>query len=270
MQTLHFFAKAYYKIYNIKYFRIFQKIKYNCNFLWESFLVMIFPASLYCQKCGKKLKHFDDIFCHQCKREIPIFYDIYCKKCHKPLKDHRFKNCYFCHTHELLFHQSVSIGLFRNELKILIKALKYQRNKKAGKFLGKLLARKLSRFIIYAEVDYIVPVPLHPKKKRIRGYNQSKIIADSLLWHWPFAKKPLVLDLVHREIFTQTQTYFNFAERQQNMKNAFSCAYPELVKNKTILIIDDVLTTGATINECIKTIQPYGPQLVLAATAARA
>jgi len=112
----------------------------------------------------------------------------------------------------------------------------------------------------------IVPVPLHIKKLRQRGFNQSAILARALKKKW---RIPLNYFLLKRAKFTLTQTGLDKKEREKNIKGAFEVTSAKDVKDKNIILVDDVYTTGATVNECAKTLRKAGAKDVAILTLAR-
>jgi ComF family protein len=146
-------------------------------------------------------------------------------------------------------------------------ALKYQEYKSLGLELGKKLGKLIQDWTV--KVDVIIPVPLHRIKQRERGYNQSEYIAQGIA---SIIKKPILSDAVRRKRYTQTQTKLNFEERQKNMKNAFETSpeTSEQLHGKTCLLVDDIITTGATMNSCAREILRAGPKSIIAASVALA
>jgi ComF family protein len=143
--------------------------------------------------------------------------------------------------------------------------LKYNGKFSIGFFLGKILADALKDKFNEWEFDYIVPVPLHHLKRAERGYNQSDFIARGIK---SIIKIPINAKILIRTRFTESQTNLNMQERNENMKNAFSVKRKKLLKGKTILLIDDVITTGATISECGRILLENGAVKVYAASVA--
>jgi len=128
----------------------------------------------------------------------------------------------------------------------MIHELKYRGNKKAGKFFGNLMGKSLlnsNRF----HVDVIIPLPLFERKERMRGYNQSELIANGIA---EIISKPVVKNNVVRNFFTETQTKKHRLERWKNVENIFYVTRPSELEGKHILLVDDVITTGATIESC--------------------
>lgn len=125
--------------------------------------------------------------------------------------------------------------------------LKYKSNKESGYFLGRMMGYALLQTERFNQTDILVPLPLNPKKEYLRGYNQAALICEGIseVWH-----KPVCADAVTRIRFTETQTHQNRVSRWQNMEGVFRVTRPEALKNKHILLIDDVITTGATLEAC--------------------
>ena len=129
----------------------------------------------------------------------------------------------------------------------LIHALKYRGNKHAGIYLGKLFGMALNQGSTYRDTDCIVPVPLHPQKEQKRGYNQSEMIGIGI---HQATGKPLITGNLVRVVNTASQTRKSRYSRWENVKDVFTVKNPEQLAGRHILLIDDVLTTGATLEAC--------------------
>jgi len=129
----------------------------------------------------------------------------------------------------------------------LIHQLKYRGNSEIGIHLGRLYGEILKANNVFETVDLIIPVPLHPKKEKQRGYNQSDMIAQGLSQTMSI---PWQRDILIRTEYTTSQTKKSNFDRFENVKKAFAISNPNLLKNKHILLVDDVLTTGATLEAC--------------------
>jgi ComF family protein len=146
----------------------------------------------------------------------------------------------------------------------LLHKLKYKGMQQVGIKLGNILGEELKGSERYAGLDLIIPVPLHPKKEHSRGYNQSMLIARGLA---EALKVPTNGQLLVRPQFTETQTRKGRFERWENVSEAFVCPQPALLQNKKVLLVDDVLTTGATLEACGQVLQAAGAQLWMATLA---
>jgi ComF family protein len=163
----------------------------------------------------------------------------------------------------------VSCFVFEKEgpLQLIAHSLKYQEYKSIGIRLGKEIGKLIKDWGI--EVDLIIPVPLHRIKHRERGYNQSEFIAHGIR---SVINRPIVINAISRTRYTQTQTKLNLDERRRNMEEAFKMvpSTSKKLNGKICLLVDDVITTGATTISCAKEIIASGTAKIIAASAALA
>ena len=196
------------------------------------FVDLFFPQ--ICMVCGEKLYHQENIMCSRCLYDMPV--TNFHLETNNPLQAIFWGRFPIEKATALLYFKKGS------KYRKLIHQLKYKGSPEIGIFLGRLLAENLSDWA--AGIDYIVPVPLHPKKKKIRGYNQSEMFANGLseILDIPVDNQTLI-----RASFTQTQTKKTRYERWENVKSVFTITNEEIFQGKHILLVDDVITTGATI-----------------------
>ncbi|HOK60215.1 MAG: ComF family protein [Tenuifilum sp.] len=133
----------------------------------------------------------------------------------------------------------------------LLHMLKYQGREDIGVFLGRQFGLELKSSELYKPITAIIPVPLHPKRFKERGYNQAEAIARGLS---EAMGVPVVTDVLLRNIYTQTQTKKTRMERMQNIAGAFTICNPEKIEGGHVLLVDDVITTGATLETCTQTL----------------
>jgi ComF family protein len=152
-------------------------------------------------------------------------------------------------------------------LRQVVQKFKYGRKVSLGRPLGRLMTAGLAEFLNDCEVDVIVAVPLHPKRLRWRGFNQSVLLAREVSRAYGV---PLDLSLLTREKETQPQTQLSEDERRSNVRGAFSVHGKEAINGKKILLVDDVYTSGATVNECSRVLMKARAQEVHVITLARA
>lgn len=131
----------------------------------------------------------------------------------------------------------------------MLHRLKYKHDVEVGHLLGKLMARELMACPRFQEVDTLLPIPLHPGKERKRGYNQSQLLVDGIRMEWPLAS---VNGSLRRVQHTSSQTRKGRMDRWSNVKEAFHLPDPMALKDRHVLLVDDVVTTGATIEGCVK------------------
>ena len=145
--------------------------------------------------------------------------------------------------------------------------LKYRGHTEIGTLLGSIYGETLKATAPFDRIDFIVPIPLHPARLRKRGYNQSAFFAKGLSLS---LQKPALEDIVVRNKATESQTKKNRYDRYENMQGTFVVTNPELIAHKHILLVDDVLTTGATMAACANALLANGSTRVSAATIAKA
>lgn len=133
----------------------------------------------------------------------------------------------------------------------LIHELKYKKNKEIGHYLGQIMGNQLLQSSRFAHLDYIIPLPLYPEKEFKRGYNQAEVICNGISESMQVA---VMRNNIIRHRFTETQTKKHRAERWNNVSGSFAIKDNNLLTGKKILLVDDVITTGATIEACCETI----------------
>jgi ComF family protein len=134
----------------------------------------------------------------------------------------------------------------------MLHALKYKGKPEVAQLLGKWYAQDLKQSNVPYSFDYIIPVPLHKKRQQKRGYNQSQYFAKGLS---EVLDIPVITHVLIKNYFTETQTHKTRAERAENILQSFSIEHAEMIDNKNILLVDDVITTGATLEACIIQLQ---------------
>lgn len=192
-----------------------------------------------CEGCSKPLLASEEVLCIACAQELPkTSYH------HIPNNETALR-----FAGRIPFKYATSLAYFTNDglLQHLLHGLKYKNKQKTGTYLGRSLAYDLQHTNWINEVDCIMPVPLHRKKESARGYNQSRLIAEGMsdVLHIPVTDGVLI-----RIRPTESQTQKTRAERIHNMQDAFDITDTTTLAGKHILLIDDVLTTGATLEAC--------------------
>ena len=155
---------------------------------------------------------------------------------------------------------------FNTSSRSLVHALKYSRADYLAKYMGAQMAVRYKNYPELAEAEVVMPVPLFPKRNRTRGYNQSELLAENFA---PLVGLPLDSKSLVRIKNTISQTTLGRVGRLANMKGAFAYKKQEPIKGKTVLLIDDVATTGATLEGCAEALKVAGAKKVMAYTFAR-
>lgn len=209
--------------------------------IWNDFLRLVFPET--CEICGKKLIDSEQVICLHCLYKLPRT-DFHKDRDNKV--ELRFRGKFPIEAASSYFYFNKG-----SEFRHLIHQLKYNDQKEIGQILGRHAALELLRAGIFSDIDCIVPIPLHKKRERERGYNQAEWIAKGLS---EVLKIPIETDSVCRIKPTKTQTRKSVLDRWINVQKIFSLADTETIRGKHVLIVDDVLTTGATIESCATTL----------------
>ncbi|MBC7616293.1 MAG: ComF family protein [Pedobacter sp.] len=198
---------------------------------------LLFPN--LCNGCGLTLYPTEKVICTHCLYDLP-YTDFHLHS------DNRVAKQLWA---RLPFEAAMAMLYFKKGTKVqqLIHNLKYNGKTEVGHHLGNLLGEKLVLSVNYKAIDYIIPVPLHPKKERTRGYNQSVCIADGIA---EVLAVPVHKTLLVRKKITETQTRKSRFIRYENMLSVFELLEPEQLINKHVLLVDDVITTGATLEAC--------------------
>jgi ComF family protein len=237
--------------------------------LLRHILNLLFPSSCsYCHEPvgDSRVPHF----CLTCWHDFDPISGPVCGRCGKPfdspetLSHTPFFQCSSCRTSPPLFDQALSVGYFEGPLREAIHQLKYRPCRSLGTPLGAWMA---DRVRVLLDIDMVMPVPLHPKRLRQRGFNQALLLAHCMSVKYGI---PLDYDNLARIRPTRPQVELTGKERVTNVAGAFSLKLPETVESKHILLIDDVFTTGATMNECAAVLKKAGAGQVTACTLARA
>jgi ComF family protein len=232
--------------------------------LGRHLLEVFFPRS--CVHCGDAVERSDyAFFCRACSREFFLSKPPACTTCGYPffgmLAGPRV--CPHCVELTPLFDQGKTLFLAKGPARSLIHELKY----KAGFYVLRDVHRMLEQapfYKAYFEGAVLVPVPLHTAKLRERGFNQSERIADALC---RATQARAVANCLVRTVYTQTQTRLSRAARHQNVKNAFALADDAVViPDQTYILIDDVFTTGSTLNACAAVLREAGVTRLKVAT----
>jgi ComF family protein len=229
---------------------------------------LLFPP--HCLVCSRPADEDEDRYlCRDCIRRIAFVHDPCCPRCGHELGPHvgDTKRCAECRNTPLRFHRAVAAAHHSGAARHLVLALKFAGQRHNVIPLGKLLAARIERTGVGGRVQQIVPVPLHRSRLRSRGFNQSALIADDL------AKRtglPVIPRGLRRVIDTPPQTRaVTAADRRSNVKGAFEVAPRHPFAGKTVLVVDDVLTTGATTSECAGALKRAGAREVYVATCTR-
>jgi ComF family protein len=219
----------------------------------------------FCLFCQAPLRpDSESLACPKCLDEIAMIPRPFCSCCGAPFRGAAGPEhlCQDCLTEPPPFSRARAVAFYDGLVLQAIHRLKYQRQLIYAKFLGQILAAGCGAELVGA-ADLLVPVPLHPRRLRRRGFNQAVLLART------FPELPLGLDILVRRRPTLPQLKLSHQERQTNVKGAFAVPDPATIKDKSILLLDDVYTTGATVKECARALRRAGVARVEVLTVAR-
>jgi len=209
-------------------------------------------------------------FCSVCWADFAPIYGPVCPVCGRPFESPETllyspeHQCGSCRQTPPMFDQALSTGQFEGSLREAVHQFKYRPCRSLGKPLGEWMA---DRIRLVGEVDMIMPVPLHVKRLRQRGFNQALLLGHCLSERYNIQ---LSCGNLARVRPTRPQVELTGEERIKNVKGAFSLRKPAEVEARHIVLVDDVFTTGATMNECAAVLKKSGAAQVTALTLARA
>lgn len=227
-----------------------------------------------CRACGGYIHGPDaDCFCSSCWKLIRLVTHPLCAVCGRPFPDASGEDhaCGVCLTRAPQFDRARAWACYPREeaeehpLRQVVHKFKYGRKVALGKPLGRLLAFGCRDFLSACNFNLIVPVPLHPRRLRWRGFNQSVLLARQISRAYGVVMDPLVLVRIKE---TQPQTQLSEEERRRNVRGAFALNPAHPIDGKSVLLIDDVYTSGATVNECSRALLRGGAEKVTVLTLA--
>jgi ComF family protein len=229
---------------------------------------VIFPSR--CVTCHTLLHHKKSVtFCESCVSRIKAIRPPLCPVCGMPFHADEGSNhlCGDCILSPKAFSVARAVGQYEATLLEAIHSFKYLGQAALGKILGKMMAEHVYPHFHIPSFTLIMPVPLHTKRLRERLFNQSLILARVVAKTYGI---PLDFVSLKRHIYTQPQVTLGRSDRQANVRGAFEVKNPEKIKGEKILLIDDVYTTGNTLNECARVLLNNGAMDVGVLTLARA
>lgn len=206
--------------------------------LLDDFTSLFYP--LTCLSCDTPLFKHEKLICNYCYVSLPRFNNLFGAKNElEKMLEGRVK-----------FNRAFSLFNYQKDSRVqhLLHQLKYKNQDKIGILLGEWMADEINDTDL-KKCDFIIPIPLHPKKEKLRGYNQSLKIAEGL------SKKlgvRIEKNALLRNVFTKTQTKKGKNERWNNVKDVFYCSKDHIYPGVRIILIDDVITTGSTIEACAR------------------
>ncbi len=241
------------------------------DYLKEGFLNLVFPLS--CENCGKSIRESKGYaICDNCMKQIKFISSPYCYQCGKPLSSMvSFEEkaiCAFCHNKKHHFYFTRSVSYYQGVMRKCIHLLKYKKQVKLIQPLGNLMVNYLQEndTINIREINLIIPVPLFKGDYLKRGFNQSGLLAEYIA---DFFSISFTNNLLIKSRENVSQVGLSKTERENNVRHVYSVEPSYKMDFNNILLIDDIFTTGATIEACCKELRKTGVKKLFVLTLAR-
>lgn len=209
--------------------------------IFSAFINLFYPQ--LCHGCGEDPIGSGQFLCFRCHADLPFTH----------YENHRQNKTEVNFYGRVKIESAMSLLYFSKNMIVqnMMHEFKYQGQQELGLFLGRLLGRALIASPAFTTIDEIVPLPLSARKQKMRGYNQAELLCDGI---GEIMGKPVSTQNVIRFRDTDTQTKKHRRERWENVEGIFAVREPELLRGKHLLLVDDVITTGATLEACAQVI----------------
>lgn len=227
---------------------------------------LLFPRPALCPICQQEARLGQGLG-RNCLQQILLVTPPLCPNCGRPLRLNAAAQpyCQQCRTTKYYFSKARAVGLYEGALREYLAELKYRYRPDLGLALGSLLVDWVKAQRSFGRADLIIPVPIHQQKLDQRGYNQAELLAAPLANYWGVR---LNQESLVRAKATESQSKLTKQERFRNLRQAFRVVNPEPVRGRKVLLIDDILTTGATASEAARSLLRAGAHEVKVLTLA--
>ena len=241
-------------------------MKYKIKIIIDKIINFFLPRTCFC--CGADLKN-KTLLCEDCFKKVEVVQGLICQRCGVPLK-YGGQYCYNCRGSKAAKYRCSFIRSslkFNEPTRALVHAFKYEKYLNIAPYFAEVMYRTFRKYPEYREATFLVPVPIYKSRQRRRGFNQAEVLAKHLS---EICGIP-VLNALVRIKDTKSQTKLTREQRRKNISGAFvlSNDIKEKIKKQAIILIDDVCTTSATLEECACILKKAGAREVLALTALR-
>lgn len=228
--------------------------------IWEEILDALYPP-----RCAACALVGCDGWCDDCADSIPYIAPPVCVRCGTPVDPESF--CFSCLVHSLVPEAVRAVAHYNGAIRAAIHRFKYEKRASLAPALARLLNQSWQTPLtepLHA-ADAVIPVPIHRQRERERGFNQSVLLAREFCRSTGL---PLLQNVLERTVYRQPQVGLDAVERRENVRDAFRVAQPQAIAGKSVLLIDDVWTTGSTLNEAAQALLAAGAKRVFAYTVA--
>lgn len=219
-------------------------------------MTLVFPHK--CAACGKTMPGKRvEMLCETCDRQLHPITEPRCKRCSKPIADITQELCEDCSQREYVVSYGKALYLYDERMQQVIRQFKYEGRFEIGNYFAERMADAFGEWIYRERLDMILPVPIHKKRLRFRGFNQAAVMAEYL---GGCLGMPVLSDLLIRTEDTKPQKTLDMHKRIANLQKGFAVTKP--VVGKRILLVDDIYTTGATLEACGKVLKKAGSEKI--------
>lgn len=235
-------------------------------YFWQGLVRLVYPA--ICTFCGRSLPQDRERVCSGCEHLLLNDPFLACQRCGETVGPFvpTEEGCTRCRQETFHFDRVFRLGIYDGLLREQILRMKQWSGDGVAETLGELWADRAAPALEAVGIDTVVPVPLHWWRRLERGYNQSEALAEALAAR---LRRPCHADWLRRIRHTPSQTQSTGGARKENLKGAFRARLPVAAHGQTILLVDDVLTTGSTANEAARALRAAGAGRVVVAVLAR-
>lgn len=223
---------------------------------------LFFPRQVKCVDCGEEVSKFG--ICDKCVRLLTLIPSPTCEICGGE-NSGKGKVCFECKDKSFSFTKNYSIFVYADNVRNKIVNFKQNGNKAIGEMFAYFVADKYSEIIAKHNIDIIIPVPISEERLKSRKFNQSMVLCSQI-----YEKDKLNDNVLIRSKDTPHQAGLSKTNREENLKNSFTVVDKKIIKGKTILVVDDIYTTGATLNACANALKLAGAKEIFTLTLSRA
>lgn len=228
--------------------------------IWNFIVNLLYPRR--CPVCGDIVYPQRNLIHPSCISKLSPIKSPTCKKCGKELFSEQAEYCYDCSRHRHTFEQGMALLNYNEAARDSMAAIKYKNRREYLDFYASAMDCRYRKTVLRLQADALIPVPIHPSRRRTRGYNQAEELASRLSGRWNI---PVDTGLLIRRKKTAPQRELNPAERMKNLREAFAID-TEYAKTtgipETVILLDDIYTTGSTAEACTRVLRQAGVKRV--------
>lgn len=230
-----------------------EKIKSAASILLDA----LFPRR--CPVCGDIVMPKGELICPSCRGQLSYVQSPYCLKCGKEVLSRSVEYCFDCSRHPHSFEYGIALLNYNEAAARSMAAVKYRNKREYLDFFAEEAARRCGSHLTAMEADCLVPVPVHPSRLKSRGFNQAQVLAEKL---GTILGLPVCPGLLRRNKKTEPQKELNPRERLRNLEQAFAADPYQAGEIERAILVDDIYTTGSTIEACTRALRQAGVKKV--------